>query len=79
MEPKTIFILAGSFSEFKQFLRESPGLRIADIRYADFPEKFMGYRGAECRVYGTFYEREDAHELMDAAKRYLSFPTEDKE
>lgn len=72
MELKTIFILAGSFSEFKQFIRENPDIAGADLRYAEFPEKLMGHRGAEYRTYGTFYERKDAHEMEDFAKRYLS-------
>jgi hypothetical protein len=72
MELKTIFILAGNYNEFKSFRRENPGLAGADLRYADSPEKLMGWRGAEYRTYGTFYQREDAHQIEDAAKRYLT-------
>ncbi len=72
METKILFVLAGSYREFKDFLREREGtLSLFDYRYAERPEKLMGYRGAGYITYGSFYKRDDAHQIEEAAKRYL--------
>lgn len=74
MKLKTIFILAGSFQEFKRFLHENPERDNVDVRYVyvDKAEKLMGHRGAGYQAYGTFYERKDAGKLLEFAERYLA-------
>ncbi len=68
-----IFILAGSKQEYDYYTKDhSYHLHDLEPHYVTREQDFMGNRGAQFITVGTFWEREDARKLYDAADTYLS-------
>lgn len=61
-------IMAGTADQAKS-LAHQMSLKPTEWRYASKWEDFMGLRGGVLLMYGTWVDRQDAHEVFDAAKQ----------
>ena len=58
-----IAVLAGNFREFNLFAKGDN-----KYIYADFPDKLYGLELIDVITIGTWYEKENAYDLLDIAK-----------
>lgn len=64
---KVIFILAGSYKQFQEYVRPRQEEGITFV-YADFPDRIAGYRPDQYSVIGTFWDRGDANKMFELVK-----------
>lgn len=67
MPNKPIAVLAGSYRQFQDWMREQD-LSSGDAVYVSQPEDCMGAEFSRVEKIGTWYSRDQSHNLADLAE-----------
>lgn len=71
MKHQKTLILSGNKKKFDQFLSESGRGEESFVFLSPLKEKYYGLRAGTFMAIGTFFDREDAREMIDLARQII--------